>query len=412
MGGRNDIVNGAREFVPIFGDTWSRLAGTGGNMSSILQSAALAVALAACAPKTGSTPAAESAVNPVEATIAPLPGVRSGRVATDRLAAHVLESGPADGVPVVFVHGNVSSATFWEETMLALPAEYHAVAVDLRGYGDTEPKPVDPSRGLDDLAEDLWAVVDAMGLGRVHLVGHSMGGGVVQKAVIARPGAVRSATLVATLSPYGYGGSKGSDGAQTYPDGAPAGVNPEFVRLLAAGERGLDNPMSPRNVFRAFYVKPPFVPAREEALVSSMLSTRTGDDFYPGTSAASENWPGAAPGDKGILAAFNRKNFDASAIVDVDPKPPILWIRGSDDQIVADLAMFDMAALGKIGAVPGWPGDEVCPPQPMLAQTRAVLDAYEAKGGATEEVVIPNTGHSPYLEDPAAFNAALHAHLR
>lgn len=41
-----------------------------------------------------------------------LPGVRAGDVDTDRLRLHYIESGPKDGVPVVMIHGNLSSAPF------------------------------------------------------------------------------------------------------------------------------------------------------------------------------------------------------------------------------------------------------------------------------------------------------------
>ncbi len=54
-------------------------------------------------------------------SIPTLPGIASQMVDTPRLRIHILTSGPADGTPVVFIHGNNSSATFWEETMLALP---------------------------------------------------------------------------------------------------------------------------------------------------------------------------------------------------------------------------------------------------------------------------------------------------
>ena len=381
----------------------------------------LAIAgLIACGPKTPTEPAADAQAEPaptpmiedVEASVATLEGIRSSVVHLEGLDMHVLHSGPSDGVPVLFVHGNVSSATFWEATMLALPEGMRAVAPDLRGYGDSQAKPIDPSRGLDDMAEDVWALVDALELGAVHVVGHSMGGGVVQKMLLQRPAGATSVTLVAPLSPYGYGGSKGDNGEQTFADGGPSGVNPDFVKLLQEGNTALDNPASPKNIFRAFYVKPPFVPEREDALVASMLTTQVGPDFYPGSSVESENWPGVAPGKTGVLPSMSRMNFDASGIKDIDPKPPILWIRGDADQIVSDLAMFDLAALGKVGAVPGWPGDEACPPQPMLAQTRAVLEAYKANGGAYQEVVIADTAHSPYLEKPEEFNAAFHAHLK
>ncbi|MGB5057248.1 MAG: alpha/beta hydrolase [Candidatus Promineifilaceae bacterium] len=344
-------------------------------------------------------------------TVPTLPGITSQMVQTDRLAIHVLLSGPEDGAPVLFVHGNVSSATFWEETMLALPAGFRGIAVDLRGYGDTETLPIDATLGLSDMVDDIDSLVQALGLGQYHIVGHSMGGGVVMKYTIAHAADLLTVTLVDPMSPYGYGGSKGADGAMTYDDGAPTGINPDFVQALADGDRGLENPMSPRNVFRQFYVKPPFIPEREEALIGSMLTTRIGDDWYPGNSVPSNNWPGAAPGDKGVLPAFNRKYFDASALPSIEPKPPILWIRGADDLIVGDMALFDLAALGAMGAVPGYPGVEECPPQPMLAQTRAVLEAYQAQGGVYQEVAIADAGHSPYLEKPAEFNAAFQAHL-
>ncbi len=354
-------------------------------------------------------------------SIPTLPGITSQMIQTPRLAVHALTSGPDDGVPVLFVHGNGSSATFWEETMLALPGPsaasgqgFRAIAPDLRGYGDTEPLPVDATLGLGDMAEDVLAMCDTLGLAAWHLVGHSMGGGVAMKLAIARPAAVLSLTLVDTVSPYGYSGSKDVDGTPCYDDGAPAGagsVNPEFVKALGAQDRGLDNPVSPRNVLRQFYVKPPFLPAREEELLSSMLSLRVGEDWYPGDMAPSPNWPTVAPGAKGIVNAFSRHYFDASGIADIAPQPPVLWIRGADDTIVANNAFWDIAALGAMGFVPGWPGAEACPPQPMIDQIRAVLERYAANGGSYREEVIADAGHSPFLEKPEEFNRLLHAFI-
>ena len=57
--------------------------------------------------------------------------------------------------------------------------------------------------------------------------------------------------------------------------------------------------------------------------------------------------------------------------------------------------------------VPGWPGAEVCPPQPMVSQTRYVLDGYAAAGGTYREVAIADAGHSPFLEKPEEFLAEL-----
>jgi pimeloyl-ACP methyl ester carboxylesterase len=47
----------------------------------------------------------------------------------------------------------------------------------------------------------------------------------------------------------------------------------------------------------------------------------------------------------------------------------------------------------------------------MIAQTRAVLEAYAANGGAFEEVVFEGAGHSPHIEDPERFRELLLAHV-
>jgi pimeloyl-ACP methyl ester carboxylesterase len=97
----------------------------------------------------------------------------------------------------------------------------------------------------------------------------------------------------------------------------------------------------------------------------------------------------------------------ADDLVAVPDKPPIVWVRGDRDAIVSDTSFFDLAYLGSIGAVPGWPGAEACPPQPMVGQTRAVLERYAAAGGAYRELVLTNCGHSPHVERPVEVAAEL-----
>ena len=62
-------------------------------------------------------------------------GITATTITTDRLRTRVLFSGPDTGIPVLFLHGNHSSATWWEETMVALPDGYRGIAPDLRGFG-------------------------------------------------------------------------------------------------------------------------------------------------------------------------------------------------------------------------------------------------------------------------------------
>jgi pimeloyl-ACP methyl ester carboxylesterase len=343
-----------------------------------------------------------------------LDGIAADRVRTPRLTAQVLSVSGRDGEPVVFVHGNVSSSLFWQRQMLDLPGGYRPLAVDLRGFGGSDALPVDASRGLRDYTDDVVSVCAELGVDAAHFVGWSMGGGVVLQLLRDHPAMVRTLTLVNPVSPYGFGGTVGPDGHLISPDGAcsgAGGANPDFVARLRDGDRGEDAPFSPRQVLRAFYVKPPFADPDEDEHVESMLTTATGEDNYPGDAVPSPVWPGLAPGTRGVLNTMAPTHFRIDDLHTIDPKPPILWLRGADDQIVSDTSMFDLAHLGQLGALPDWPGQETHPPQPMVTQTRAVLDRYAAEGGTYEEVVLAGTGHSPHVEAPAEFAAALHKGL-
>jgi hypothetical protein len=89
----------------------------------------------------------------------------------------------------------------------------------------------------------------------------------------------------------------------------------------------------------------------------------------------------------------------------------VLWVRGADDVIVSDTSLYDLGYLGSLGAVPGWPGPDAWPPQPMVAQTRGLLDRYAAAGGRYREAVFADSGHGPHLDQQAQFLAALEQHL-
>ena len=346
-------------------------------------------------------------------TVPTLPGIQSKIVATPRLKTHVLFSGLEKGEPVLFIHGNASSATYWEEIMLKLPQGLRGIAPDLRGYGDTEDKLIDATRGAGDWVDDLLSLLDVLGVAKTRVVGHSMGGAIVFGLIAAASDRISTATLVDPGSPYGFGGTMDVDGTPCYADFAGSGggtVNPDFPKLIAAGDRSEDNPQaSPRVVMNSFYWKPPFKPEREEDLLSSLLTEKVGEQKYPGDFTPSENWPNVAPGKFGPINALSPKYVGDSVerFLSASPKPPILWVHGDSDSIVSDSSFFDFGTLGKMGLVPGWPGDEVYPPQPMVGQTRKVLEQYQAGGGSYEEVVIADAAHSPYIEKPEAFMAAL-----
>src|SRR5205823_4704844 len=332
-----------------------------------------------------------------------LPGINQRKVKTNRLEMAYLESG-AGNIPIVLVHGNCSSSLFFQDFMLELAGtgRYKVYAPDMRGYGDSETLPVDATRGMRDYSDDLYSLVQALGLSSLHLLGWSLGGNIVMQYAIDHPETLRSLTLQAPSSPFGFGGTKGAEGTPAWPDFAGSGggtANPDFVQRIAQGDRGSEQ-FSPRTVMNTFYFKPPFraAPEREEIYFTSLLSTKVGPGNYPGDLTPSANWPNVAPGKQGQNNALSPKYMNQANFANIHPQPSVLWIHGADDQIVSDTSLFDFGFLGQSGFVPGWPGAEVYPPQPMKLQTRAVLNAYKANGGQYREALLADCGHSPHIE--------------
>jgi len=338
-----------------------------------------------------------------------LPGVRAHDTTTDRLIVHWYEHGPEDGEPVVLLQGNLSSGRFYEHVMGSLAElrpsgrrPLRLIAPDMRGYGRTEKLPIDATRGLRDWSDDLRSLVGAIGIDEpVHLVGWSAGGLAISHYA-ADHGAVASLTYLCPISPYGYGGVR-RDGTPCQPDYAgsgAAGANPELVQRLRDGDRSADSPFSIRNVLNALYWRPDFrlPPEREDVLVDEILLTSIGEGTYPGNAATSPNWPGFAPGTTGMLNALSPKYADWSGIVELDPRPPVLWTQGTADRIVADGSAFELGALGAAGVIPGWPGQDAYPPQLMVTQIRDVLERYRDAGGSVRVEMFEGSGHGPLYD--------------
>ena len=134
-------------------------------------------------------------------TIPVTPGLEARTVTTDRLTTRVLFSGPEDGVPVLFLHGNISCATWWERTLLRLPAGYRGIAPDQRGYGESDPEvKIDGTLGLLDMVDDAIALMDHLGYDRFFVSGNSLGGNVVWRMLMEYPdrlmGAIQALSLI------------------------------------------------------------------------------------------------------------------------------------------------------------------------------------------------------------------------
>ena len=302
--------------------------------------------------------------------------------------------------------------------MLALSPEHRGIAPDQRGFGEAEfEKKIDATRGMGDLADDAIALLDHLGIDKCHVVGNSLGGNVVWQLLGDHPERFLTVTQVAPGSPFGFGGVKGVEGKPIWPDFAGSGgglSNPELLKRLAEGDRSLDSQFSPLAALRTILVKPPFTAPREDVLLSAMLAVHLGAQDNPGGFEPSPNWPHVAPGKWGATNALSPKYLGGvvEKLLAAEPKVSVLWIRGDSDLAVSNTALSDPGFLGMQGLLPGWPGAEIYPLQPMIDQTRAVLEKYAAAGGSYSEVVLADVGHVPFIEKPDEFNEHFHQHLR
>jgi len=117
----------------------------------------------------------------------------SRNIVLRHLRFHFLEWGAPDAPPIVLLHGGHQSAHSWDLVSLHLAQRYRVLALDQRGHGDSE-WVRDATYSNHDMALDAAAFIEALGLDRVILVGHSMGGR--NAMLLTRQGAARLRALV------------------------------------------------------------------------------------------------------------------------------------------------------------------------------------------------------------------------
>jgi pimeloyl-ACP methyl ester carboxylesterase len=144
-----------------------------------------------------------------------------------------VEQGSGDE-PVVFIHGYTGSLRDWEESFARLPASIRAIAIDLRGAGESDR----PGQGytLPQYAEDIHFATQALGLDTFTLVGHSMGGGTAMQFAVTHPERLRRLVLVAPISSNGM-----------------RAMNPEYRAQMKALRQ---NKELARQMAKAFMVRP------------------------------------------------------------------------------------------------------------------------------------------------------------
>jgi pimeloyl-ACP methyl ester carboxylesterase len=144
--------------------------------------------------------------------------------------AKIDSSGPLDvyfeeegtGDPVVLIGGFSSTIELWWAQRPRLAHEFRVILPDNRGSGRTRIPHDDGWRGMERFAGDVRGLLDALGLERVHLVGASMGGMIVQQFAVESPERLRSLSILCSRC----------GGADSIP--AAAGVGERMERGAAA----------------------------------------------------------------------------------------------------------------------------------------------------------------------------------
>jgi len=130
---------------------------------------------------------------------------RISSVTRGDLIFDVHDAGPIDGTPVVLLHGFPQDSRSWDAVSPLLHARgYRTIAPDQRGYSPrARPRPRHAYRP-SELVGDVVALIEAAGVGPVHLLGHDWGAGVAWAVAARRPDLLRSLTALSVPHPAAF----------------------------------------------------------------------------------------------------------------------------------------------------------------------------------------------------------------
>jgi pyruvate dehydrogenase E2 component (dihydrolipoamide acetyltransferase) len=114
----------------------------------------------------------------------------------DGIRVRYARKGAAEGTPVLFVHGYGGDLDNWLFNIDAVGEKFPVIALDLPGHGQSSVKL--PGASIAALARFVEHFLDAIGVARAHLVGHSMGGAIASQVALDDPARVASLTLIAS----------------------------------------------------------------------------------------------------------------------------------------------------------------------------------------------------------------------
>ena len=129
-----------------------------------------------------------------------IPGVRRTRVVVRGVDFHVTEAGPETGLPVLALHGWPQHHYEWRDLLTDPPAGLRIIAPDLPGYGWSGPPPHPWQK--EEVASDVLALLDALGLQRVLLVAHDWGAFIGHLITLRAPERVSGYLVLNMVHPW------------------------------------------------------------------------------------------------------------------------------------------------------------------------------------------------------------------
>ena len=115
-------------------------------------------------------------------------------IQTTRLTIHYRVSGSIDGVPILLLHGSHASSLWWQPFCAILPDSVYAVALDLRGCGQSSHS--QSGYEIEEQAADVAGFVETLGLSEFDLIGHGSGGAIAIEYALRHRERLHSLILV------------------------------------------------------------------------------------------------------------------------------------------------------------------------------------------------------------------------
>ncbi len=309
-------------------------------------------------------------------------------IQTNGITMRIAEAG--SGPLVLLIHGWPESWYSWRHQLVGLAnAGYHAVAPDMRGYGDTD-SPADPSEyRIDKLAADVVGVIDALGEQKATIIGHDWGAMVVWNTAILHPERING--VIGLSVPYG-----------SLLDAPPlAGwkkaMGDNFFYILYHNEPGgvaeAEYDGDPRSFLSMLYTSPDT--PRHEPTITDPKRSAGGWIGRMGAPKERPDWLSAEDLDY-YVNEFSRAGFRGGVNYYRNFDTNWSFMKDHDPIIKVPAAFVSGAADGVIGGA-----DEV-------ALTTAMKPVMQDFHGVT---LIPSVGHWVQQEAADETNAAIIAYL-